>query len=80
MSETLPEAFSSSQVAVIGNYVYLLGGSYTNVIYRAPVSDPTNWTNTGATLPGNLAHSQVAVVGDYVYLFGGNNGSSSIII
>jgi len=59
-------------LAVIGDKVYLFGGfSSTNVIYSAPVSDPTNMTNTGKTLPGSQCCTQVAVIGDYVYMFGG---------
>ncbi|MFA5926334.1 MAG: LamG-like jellyroll fold domain-containing protein, partial [Parcubacteria group bacterium] len=77
---TLPGVLAHSQTAVIGDYVYLFGGTNasaaTNVIYRAPVSNPTSWTNTGATLPGNLQQSQVAVIGDYVYLFGGVSASA----
>jgi hypothetical protein len=80
---TLPGALRFSQVAVIGDYVYLFGGygtTATNIIYRAPTSDPTAWVNTGSTLPTNLYASQVAVIGDYVYLFGGNNGTVSNVI
>ncbi len=77
---TLPTNLGQSQTAVIGDYIYLFGGRiasvYTNVIYRAPVTNPTAWTNTGATLPGNLGISQIAVIGDYAYLFGGYNGSA----
>jgi hypothetical protein len=56
---TLPGNLGNSQAVIIGDYVYLFGGytgsSYTNVIYRAPLSNPTTgWTNTGATLPGNI--------------------------
>lgn len=75
-------ALAYSQSAVIGSYVYLFGGynsatgHYTNVIYRAPTSDPTAWSNTGATLPGSVGAAQLAVVGSYVYLFGGVNDSA----
>ncbi len=83
-SGTLPGSLIRSQTAVIGDYVYLFGGynssAHTNVIYRAPISNPTSWTNTGSTLPGNLSRSQTAVIGDYVYLFGGNNGSATNVI
>ncbi|MBI5742475.1 MAG: tail fiber domain-containing protein, partial [Candidatus Niyogibacteria bacterium] len=76
---TLPGILGRSQTAVIGDYVYLFGGNntaYTNVIYRAPVSNPTSWSDTGSTIPGNLGNSQTAVIGDYVYLFGGYNGTA----
>ncbi len=78
----LPSDLYVSQVAVVGDYIYLFGGfnyvsfGYVNVIYRAPVSNPTAWINTGATIPGILGQSQLVVVGDYIYLFGGNNGSA----
>ncbi|HEY4510917.1 MAG TPA: hypothetical protein VJG29_00925 [Candidatus Paceibacterota bacterium] len=80
---TLPASLSSAQIAVIGDYIYLFGGESggeTNVIYRAPVSNPTSWSNTGATLPGVLSQSQSAIIGDYVYLFGGSNGSETNVI
>ena len=78
---TLPNTLSNSQVAIIGKYVYLFGGSivdngiYSNAIYRAPISNPTKWVNTGATLPSVLGNSQVAIIGKYVYLFGGYTGN-----
>ena len=78
---TLPSNLYTSQTAVIGNTIYLFGGyngsAVTNVIYSAPVSNPTSWTNTGATLPGNLDSSQIAVIGNTIYLFGGSNGSAA---
>ena len=80
---TLPGVLYSSQCAVIGDYVYLFGG-YTsaavNVIYRAPVSDPTSWTDTGSTLPGVMNNSQCAVIGNYVYLFGGFTSAAVNVI
>jgi signal transduction histidine kinase len=81
--KTLPSNLAYSSTAVIGNTVYLFGGSTgsfanaTNAIYSAPVSDPTTWTNTGKTLPGNLLNSNLAVIGDMIYLFGGFNGSAA---
>ncbi|HEU5004919.1 MAG TPA: capsid cement protein [Candidatus Saccharimonadales bacterium] len=82
--KTLPNNLGQSQTAIIGNYIYMFGGfggtsgnNATNVIYRASVSDPTTWVDTGATLPGNLASSQLAIIGNYIYLYGGNNGAAS---
>jgi hypothetical protein len=54
---TLPGFLYASQLAVIGNYVYLFGGAdgsfnNTNVIYRARVSDPKSWADIGFTIPG----------------------------
>ena len=68
---TLPSNISHSQVAVIGDYVYLFGPSS---IYKAPITNPMNWIDTGVTLPSPLGYSQLAVIGDYVYLFGGFDG------
>lgn len=58
LGQTLPSTLSVSHLAIIGDYVYLFGGrtaqsndSTTNRIYRAPLSDPTSWTDTGAKLP-----------------------------
>jgi len=78
--KTLPGSLYGSRQAVIGDKIYLFGGyngsAYVNVIYSAPVSDPTTWSNTGKTLPGNLYGSQLAVVGSKIYLFGGHNGTA----
>jgi hypothetical protein len=72
----LPVNLSASQLAIIGDSVYLFGGvNDTNPIsrhiLRALVNNPTSWSDTGNTLPGNLAGSQLAVIGNYVYIFGG---------
>ena len=82
---TLPAATSYGQTVVIGDYVYLFGGctntgcsTSTNVIYRAPVSNPTAWVNTGAVLPAALDSAQALVIGDYVYLFGGSTNGASV--
>ena len=70
----LPGALAYSQVAIIGNYIYLFGGqsggSAVNYIYRAATSNPTNWSYV-SNLPTALSNPQVAVIGNYVYLFGG---------
>jgi len=82
--KTLPGTLYGSQQAVIGDKIYLFGGyngsAYVNVIYSAPVSDPTTWSNTGKTLPGNLYGSQLAIVGSNLYLFGGHNGAVTNVI
>ena len=76
---TLPGVLGYSQTAVIGDFIYLFGGTNnsvsTNVIYKAPITDPTAWVDTNATLPTTLYASQTAVIGDYIYLFGGGTGS-----
>jgi hypothetical protein len=74
---TLPDSMNWSQVAVIGDYVYIFGSSAGSKIYRAPVSDPRSWVDTGSTLPEAVWASQLSVIGDYIYLFGGRVGVSS---
>ena len=71
--KTLPGLLGSAGLAVIGNYVYLFGGTNPNPVYaiwRASVSDPTTWMDTGKTFPVNGSPSQIAVIGSYIYLFG----------
>src|SRR3989344_1758413 len=83
----LPGVLGGSNIATVGDYVYLFGGKtsttgFSNAIYRAPVTSPTAWVNTGATLPASIAYSQTRTIGDYVYLFGGrtsNTASTNII-
>gem|GEM_PF-2973937 len=81
---TLPITPNDGATAIIGDHIYIFGGSInatatgTNTIYSAPVSDPTNWTNTGKTLPAALIYQMMAVIGDHVYIFGGHSGSSSV--
>ena len=80
----LPGNLHVSQLAIIGDDIYLFGGhngsASLNIIYKSNISNPTSWTNTGSTLPGILSSSQLAIIGDDIYLFGGNNGSASINI
>ena len=79
---TLPGNLGYSQLAIIGDDIYLFGGcngsASLNVIYKSNISNPTVWINTGSTLPCNLGHSQLAIIGDDIYLFGGWNGSGSL--
>jgi hypothetical protein len=56
---------------------YIGSSTTTNVIYRAPVSNPTAWVDTNSTLASNLRLSQSSIIGNYVYLFGGYNGSAA---
>ncbi|MDE1925221.1 MAG: hypothetical protein KGH79_03505 [Patescibacteria group bacterium] len=74
---TLPASapLGYSMPVIVGNYIYRFGGSdgttgYTNVISRAPISDPGNWSNVG-TLPTIRGGGAVAVVGSNIFLFGG---------
>ncbi len=65
-----------SNPIIIGNYVYLFGGD-GNEIQRAPVSDPTSWTQATGTLSYGVEDAPAIVVGDYVYIFGGSTGGSA---
>jgi len=86
--KTLPGALGFSSLAKIDDTLYLFGGasdggtSNTNVIYSAPVSDPTTWTNvtqtTGKTLPAAVSSSNLVVIGNSIYLFGGTGSANAI--
>jgi hypothetical protein len=71
----LPSPLHHSQLAVIGNNIYLFGGNQvnnsSNVIYSAAISNPLSWTDTAARLPVPLYGSQLGIVDGYVFLFGG---------
>jgi hypothetical protein len=43
----------------------------TDVIYKAPLSNPLVWSDTGDTLPNPLFGSQLGISDGYMYLFGG---------
>lgn len=71
----LPRKLHHSQLAIIGNTIYLFGGNEvniaSNVILSAPTSNPLFWTDTGSQLPNPLYGSQLGIIDGYVYLFGG---------
>lgn len=76
---TLPSALYGASLAIVGSTIYLFGGDdgYTpgkgplNTIYSAPVSNPLDWTNTGASLPQPLLYSSLGMANGNLYLFGG---------
>lgn len=81
--KVLPFVLARSQLAVIGNSLYLFGGvtntiNYTGMIFSASTSDPTTWTDTTKTLPVPVGGAQLAVIGNSMYLYGGvvNTGST----
>jgi hypothetical protein len=84
--KVLPESIYDGQIVVVDGYVdgydgyegyaYLLGGKYSDKIYRARLSRPTEWEDTGATLPNYLSGAQLAIIGDKIYLFGGSDTQS----
>lgn len=61
----LPLKVSSSQLLILDDNIYLLGGKTangaTNAILRASTSTPLSWLDTGQTLPHKLFNSQVCV-------------------
>jgi N-acetylneuraminic acid mutarotase len=71
---TLPENMYDSQLAIIGEDIYLFGGNLTDRILKANINTPSEWKDTGHKLPGPLYASQLAIIDGYVYLFGGCNG------
>jgi len=83
-SLTLPTPLSHSQVIVIKDRVYLLGGhngtSWTNSVSSALINTDgtlSNWV-IETSIPSNLAYSQVVLTSNKVYLIGGFNGTSWI--
>lgn len=70
----LPENTYDSQLAIIGEDLYLFGGNLTDRILKSNINNPSEWSNTEATLPGPIYSSQLAIVDGYIYLFGGCNG------
>ena len=79
MGNLLPTRLTDSGVAVIGDYVYLFGGNVygaqNNIIYKAPISNPTAWVDTNATIPGDIMDTKPIIIGDYIYLLGYNSNT-----
>lgn len=75
--------YITNHVLVIGDYVYVYGSYHslqsngiTSAIYRAPISDPINFTNTGTTFPGDFVPEKIAITRDHIFGFGGYSLSS----
>lgn len=88
---TLPSALYGAALAIVDGYIYLFGGNNgqmdtpsfaaVNTIYSAPVSNPLDWSDTGATLPRKLQYSHLGMYDGNLYLFGGHEvGASSTVI
>ena len=82
--KTLPSNLSFSHLATVGSTMYLFGGSTTScgvaasIIYSAPTSDPTLWTNTGKTLPAGVCAGSLVKNSTNLYLLGNyNNGAAT---
>ncbi|HWB34242.1 MAG TPA: hypothetical protein VG753_02920 [Candidatus Paceibacterota bacterium] len=73
-----------TNLAVVGDYIYSFGGGYIGngkndqAIYRAPVSDPTNWVNTGKTIPAAGIIMTLFNDGTTLYLYGGYDGYGNV--
>lgn len=80
--KVLPTKLYDSQLAIIGEWAYLFGGTITDKIFKANINSPEVWVDSGARLPGALFGSQLAIIDSYIYLFGGGgaDGYSSDVI
>ena len=71
---TIPQLVGGhAALAVVGDYIYIFNFWPATGIYRAPVSNPLSWTDTGTSLPisydaGNGYAVGLFVVGDYIYI------------
>lgn len=82
----LPKKIYGSSIAVTTNFLYMYGGFEVNfaseVIFRAPTSNPTSWTLMGNVLPTKLYNSTIAYLNGDLYLLGGmlspDNATSNI--
>jgi hypothetical protein len=72
-----PGPVEDSHSLVLDGYIYLFGGKVTATIYRATISNPADFVDTGARLPTPLYGAALAIVGNRIYLFGGNDGSGN---
>lgn len=75
--KVVPGPVADSHLAVIDGYIYLFGGNVTDKIFRASISNPADFVDTGSKLPTPLYGGALAVVGNRVYIFGGNNGDNN---
>lgn len=70
-----------ARVAIIGGYIYLMGGDdaggATGSIDLAPITDPTNFTRISPGLDQARRNSGLVVLDDEVYYFGGDTGGTS---
>jgi hypothetical protein len=83
---TLATGVSSARIAVVGGYVYLLGGlvaggSYTTAIQRARINADSSlgtFEVVAATLPSAAMSQGSVLTAGYLHVFGGWDGSSPI--
>lgn len=82
----LPLPLYGSSLGIVDGYIYLFGGDdgyydgykfsdgYAGAIgniFRAAITNPLSWINTGASLPVKLFNSSYGAYDGYLYLFGG---------
>lgn len=77
----LPTALYMTEVAIIGENIYLFGGrtsnsTSTDKIYIASIDSPLEWTITDSTLNGQKGFNEVIVLENNVYFLGGYSGST----
>jgi hypothetical protein len=84
LPETLTTARAGTLVAVIGNYVYAVGGydggRYVTSVERAPINPDGSlgsFAAVSSTLAVANAYMTGAIVGDFLYLFGGDGPITS---
>jgi hypothetical protein len=81
---TLPISVAYFSLAVIKNFIYIIGGfngSYLNTIYRCSFDNNANLSAFSLyplTLNYSSAYSQAVVTKDYLILFRGTNGSAVV--
>lgn len=82
MGSRLPRRLCYSNLGIADGYLYLFGGreinSASDVIFRASVSDPLTWIDTGARLPFKLYGSMFGQVKGKWMMFGGQQFPDSV--
>ncbi|KAF0978755.1 hypothetical protein FDP41_001825 [Naegleria fowleri] len=84
MSDVLPVPIHSAFWEIVGNYVYLFGGSRSVGtsqinIFRATLQTPWIWEHTFGILPYYMINTgQVASTNDTMYAFGGTNATTGV--
>lgn len=76
----LPIGVRLSQIAIVGNNVYLLGGyttTYANNIWTATLADPLTWSDTGATLPQQIYGCALMETDTMLLLYGGTSSTGA---
>lgn len=71
----LPDSLCLSQLAIIGDKLYLFGGfnkgKPVDKIYYALTAEPLTWIDTNATIPKKLHSSTLGITNNFIYLYGG---------